>query len=424
MKHITLKRKILAPLTLTLGVLLCALMFNDYHNHQKEFSRDIERRLRGVQELFDKQLNSEIELLNAIIEMVSVNHDLQKAWLAGDREMLLQVSSPLLKQLGAKHRITHFYFHSPDQTNFLRVYDPKRFGDKINRFTLREAVRTGQDSAGIELGKMGTMTLRTVHPWRVDNKIVGYIEMGEEVDHIIAKLHNILDVEIYVSIYKEYLDQNKWEAGMQLLGRPSNWDFSPYAVIVSQSLPNLPRQLKNYIGKGKHEYMEMATGLALSLNKRSYRVGVVPFFDVGGQEIGDIIILHDVTATLTSFTNNILLVGSICAVVGLLLFMLFSTYLGKLEATVSIYQNNLEQMVEERTRDLSEAVREIKALRGIIPICMKCKQIRDDAGIWNQVDAYISRHSEAEFSHGICPQCAEKHYPDLYDRVKNKFLSS
>ena len=65
--------------------------------------------------------------------------------------------------------------------------------------------------------------------------------------------------------------------------------------------------------------------------------------------------------------------------------------------------------------DLRTAMEEVKTLRGIIPICSSCKQIRDDQGIWNQIEAYISVHSEAEFSHSICPECMKKLYPELAD---------
>ncbi len=64
---------------------------------------------------------------------------------------------------------------------------------------------------------------------------------------------------------------------------------------------------------------------------------------------------------------------------------------------------------------------EIKTLRGLIPICAHCKKIRDDKGYWNQIEIYISNHSEAEFSHSICQECLEKYYPDfdLTDDDKN-----
>ena len=409
-----LKTKILFPLSLVFGLLLSAFAYNEYINLQNEFSHDVERHLDGVQELFEKQIESETELLSTILELVAKDEGLQKAWETKDRNFLLQLSAPLLKEMGAKHRITHFYFHNPDRANFLRVYDPDRFGDVVNRFTLLEAVITGQNSAGIELGKLGTLTLRVVHPWQIKGKIVGYIEMGEEIDHIIEKLHNILDVELYISIYKNFLKEENWKAGMRLFNRQNDWDLSPYAVIVSQSLNNVPKSLNVFLEKGKHDYMEMATDLKLSINQLNYRVGVVPLFDAGEREIGDMIILYDVTEHLSSFKKTILLIVSYSALAGLLLFIIFSVFLGKLESQIVDYQNNLEQIVKDRTRELTDALSEIKTLRGIIPICCNCKQIRDDEGIWSQIEKYISDHSEAEFTHGICPKCAQKLYPEYY----------
>ncbi len=62
---------------------------------------------------------------------------------------------------------------------------------------------------------------------------------------------------------------------------------------------------------------------------------------------------------------------------------------------------------------LQEALSKIKTLSGLLPTCMHCKKIRDGKGYWNRIETYISDHSEAEFSHSICPECAKKLYPDL-----------
>jgi len=64
-----------------------------------------------------------------------------------------------------------------------------------------------------------------------------------------------------------------------------------------------------------------------------------------------------------------------------------------------------------QNRNLEKALSEIKSLRGILPICAGCKRIRDDAGYWQQVEQYVQEHSEAEFSHSICPDCMKKLYP-------------
>jgi hypothetical protein len=76
-----------------------------------------------------------------------------------------------------------------------------------------------------------------------------------------------------------------------------------------------------------------------------------------------------------------------------------------------------EEEREKVIRELQEALAQVKALGGLLPICASCKKIRDDKGYWNQLEEYIETHSEAAFSHGICPECAKKLYPDLYARV-------
>ncbi|MDF2771649.1 MAG: diguanylate cyclase protein [Geminicoccaceae bacterium] len=63
-------------------------------------------------------------------------------------------------------------------------------------------------------------------------------------------------------------------------------------------------------------------------------------------------------------------------------------------------------------RELAAALREVRTLRGLLPICMYCKQIRDPEGKWSSVEAYVRARADVEFSHGICPQCLVKHYPD------------
>jgi PAS domain S-box-containing protein len=70
---------------------------------------------------------------------------------------------------------------------------------------------------------------------------------------------------------------------------------------------------------------------------------------------------------------------------------------------------------ERLISELQDALAKIKTLRGLIPICASCKKVRDDRGYWQQVEVYIRDHSEAEFSHGLCPDCVRRLYPDLYE---------
>ena len=75
--------------------------------------------------------------------------------------------------------------------------------------------------------------------------------------------------------------------------------------------------------------------------------------------------------------------------------------------------NREGQKREAAVIELRKALGQVKTLSGLLPICASCKKIRDDKGYWNQIESYIRNHSEADFTHSICPQCSKKLYPEL-----------
>lgn len=92
---------------------------------------------------------------------------------------------------------------------------------------------------------------------------------------------------------------------------------------------------------------------------------------------------------------------------------------GAIVATVNAFRDISKQKELEQDRDqlifaYRDALERVKTLKGFIPICSSCKKIRNDSGFWSQIEAYISEHSDAEFSHGLCPECAQKLYPEFY----------
>ncbi|MBU1108001.1 MAG: transporter substrate-binding domain-containing protein [Candidatus Riflebacteria bacterium] len=102
------------------------------------------------------------------------------------------------------------------------------------------------------------------------------------------------------------------------------------------------------------------------------------------------------------------IIGGIIAVlsVGIYLFTIVSKYNQKLE--------QINQKLEETVIKLQKAISQVKKLSGLLPICSHCKKIKDDKGYWNQIESYVREHSDAEFTHGICEECAKKYYPE-YD---------
>ena len=112
---------------------------------------------------------------------------------------------------------------------------------------------------------------------------------------------------------------------------------------------------------------------------------------------------------LSDAMNRALTIFSVVSLfLGLTAFVWLFTY------GIHHYQRSREALIAK----LDKSLKEITQLQGILPICANCKKIRDDKGYWNQIESYISDHSEAVFSHSICPECAAELYPELGHREK------
>jgi len=92
-----------------------------------------------------------------------------------------------------------------------------------------------------------------------------------------------------------------------------------------------------------------------------------------------------------------------------------ATVFGEL-AAIALQHSRYIELLDEKTKSLEKTLSDLKTLRGLLPICTTCKKIRDDQGYWSQIESYISKHSMAEFSHGICPECVKKYYAQYIDK--------
>jgi len=94
----------------------------------------------------------------------------------------------------------------------------------------------------------------------------------------------------------------------------------------------------------------------------------------------------------------------------------------ELIARVAVGQRlvDMQDQLTVQVHKLQQALDDVSTLQGILPICLHCKKIRNDKGYWEQVEAYISKHSEAHFTHGICPECMQTYYPELLPKQENE----
>lgn len=184
-----LTRRLMIPLTLLIfvctfgaGLLLYQLHFHylhdTFHNNIAELNHDME-----------VLLNEQSSALSLAIKPIANDPVVLKALREGDSNTLLIRWQDVFEKMKEENSLTHFYFLDKNRVCLLRVHNPGKKGDVINRFTALEAEWTHKSSSGLEIGPMGTLTLRVVQPVIVDNELIGYIELGKEIEDVLQQLH-------------------------------------------------------------------------------------------------------------------------------------------------------------------------------------------------------------------------------------------
>jgi len=338
-----LRISVLVLFGLAIAVLLSISVLCIYRLHRSHIRHAVQRRIAGIEKLFQWEQDENAEELKGLIDLISQDRNLQEAWLGADRESLLKYTMPLLKDVLSTHRVTHFYFHGPDKVCFLRVHTPLLHGDYIDRFTLERAELTGKAVHGVELGPLGTFALRVAKPWYIDDKLVGYIELGQDITRITAELRDVIGADILFIVHKSHLDRDGWTEGLKITGRSGEWDEFPGFVIIDRTMQELPEQLNRYLERlATYATKEhLSSILRMSLEGRFYLGGFSPLSDARGKNIGNIVVIEDVTLSHTALGRLLIILIAACVVIGVVLFGLFYLYLGRVQRRIRKTHNDL-----------------------------------------------------------------------------------
>ena len=343
MKKTNVRLRIIIPVIIILAILMSGIIFLFYNHQQNLISENVRSRIDGLTLAFPGRLANDAELMDGLIDFIKTDEDLKVAWIAKDREALLGAAAPILKDLGLKYRVTHFYFHGPDSVNFLRVHNPPRYGDVINRYTMAEADELQSPSYGIELGPLGTFTLRVVHPWSIDGESVGFIELGEEIEHITPYIKRMLHIDLVFFVEKQFLDRKKWREGLKMMGRKGDWDRFRDFVVIDRTIDVTTSNLRDILRTVHHEHADQQ--FETRLDDREYRVELVPLTDAGGRNVGEILVLSDVSREISELYSSLYYLVGGALFFGGIIVMLTWFYVGKIERDLNRAEDSLKRQI-------------------------------------------------------------------------------
>jgi len=351
-----LRASIRLPLGGTLLLLAALTLLGFYRYGQEVIDRKVMVQAGNVERLFRQNWQRDAELFRDQIDFLQRDPQIRAAFAARDRTELLSRTEAWWVDLRAKFRVTHFYFHLPDKTNFLRVQHPQRYGDRVERFTLNQAAETGADAAGLELGTFGSFTLRVVHPWRVNGELLGYIELGEEIEHLTPWLKQTLGVELVLVLEKKFTTRSGWEEGQRMFNRHESWDESPHYVVIDRTEHVWMPELESFLlaadaGEARQPSFDVQSG------QRLFRVRQLPLTDASQRQVGHILVLVDMAEAQASLGRSLAYLAGIILLVGGLVMVLFWVYVGRVQARFDQYlqrQATLAQDCQHREQQLLE----------------------------------------------------------------------
>ena len=347
-----IKLPLLIPVGLALLVLLASSIAAVYWLSSHNTGYDASARLTGVERMFRWQIRHDAQLMHSLANLIMQDEKLLRAWQSHDREALLERGKELLDDLQDRYHIKTLSFYRPDLTCDLRIHDPFRFGDQSKWFTLTRAAVRNEPSEDIHLDDGGNLTLRTVNPWRNGSDVVGYVEVGESIDHITPELEKTLKAELIFTINKSNLDIVKWQKNRRSLRKASDWGQFEHFVISSHTMEAIPKELSEHIRFTPIQYGKPV--FEFKSDDHVYRGGFLPLQDKGGRYLGDIVALLDVTDMRTLQSQMSTTLAGLSTVIVIVLFLLFYIYVHRIEEKLAERRSSLQTEIQQRKQSTKE----------------------------------------------------------------------
>ncbi|NOR51459.1 MAG: hypothetical protein GQ470_02465, partial [Gammaproteobacteria bacterium] len=311
----------LAAIFFVFGGCFIALLFWSLSN---VIDDEISHQIHELEGIYQADIERDTHLIIDETSYIKDVPGLKEALKKKDRQRLLELSSALYKRLNHNRNITHLYFTDADRINLLRVHNPSRYGDRIDRYTTLMAEKSGEISYGLELGVLGTFTLRVVMPWYENDILIGFLEIGEEIDHITQKIRKILNVDIQVFINKKMLNKVEWHNGMAMLGRDGEWDRFPNHIYIPHHMNKEPFFSDEVAKRLSTPAALIDDGLMdITIPQKRIKAAFMPLYDVQKQRVGELLISIDVSRWLNSIYLLIFIAIAIAILANIILVFLF-----------------------------------------------------------------------------------------------------
>ncbi|MGO8795908.1 MAG: cache domain-containing protein [Candidatus Sulfotelmatobacter sp.] len=294
MKWNSIRTKVVAAMLACLVVGVGGILGLMRYSFERNSSVLAVESVTGAQKLFTILQAREISKMTAVSEALLLDPEIRDAFAAKDRARLLQLTGPLYPKLKSEG-ITNWMFHTPepDMAVFLRLHNPAKFGDQLNRFIDHQAVQTHAMVTGNELAKAG-FAVRILRPfYDAKGSVTGYVEFGEELGQFIHTMKSQTGNNYGLLLSKKFVDRQFWADSSAVWKRRDNWSDNPNFVVADKTTAD--DKIIAFHGELSAVPEEGEVLERLQDGNSVFVRGIFPIRDAAGNTVGAMFVVRDIS---------------------------------------------------------------------------------------------------------------------------------
>jgi diguanylate cyclase (GGDEF)-like protein len=330
MKEFRIVLKLILPLMIGLFFIAIISIYSNYYFIKQNISKNSQDTFLDFTATHDYIIDKEIKLMEGLIDQLKRDQHSIELYKKDNKEWLFMYLHQTYMKFHKNYKLTHFYIHKPNKINYLRVHNRDKNSDLINRITLNKAAKTLTTKSGVEFGISHNLTLRVVSPWIIQGQLIGFIELGKEIDLITNEYTSLIKSDIVFTIKKDLItakDFNKWK----------NKDFRNryYHImnnyyIIDSTIKTINPELQLLLNS-----KDILTNKYIENDHKKYFINSKKYFDITNSYVGNIFVLHDITHEYDSLYILIIKVSIIIFILLSLLFWYYTKYIRYTESTLN-----------------------------------------------------------------------------------------
>jgi hypothetical protein len=318
---VSIRAKLVIAIVLTLGVAAAVSALLVRQLYLSTARAAAANALRSASATYADLEKNEVEKITAILDVIVQDKEVRDAFAARERDRLQAVVLPMHTVLKKDHGIAHWNFvDSETKKMFLRPHLPTKFDDVIERPALNKAIARRENSVGKELGK-SAFALRVGRPfWGADGKLVGFIELGTEIEFFLDRMKQQTGNDFAMFIQKRLLDESEWARTRALRNIKNTWNDFGEVVVTNSTTPD------QIVDPSAFGALDPAGTILDEVEKdgATFARGVFPVRESSGNVVGGLVVRHDITALRADMQAGLLralgLLGGLAVLASILVY--------------------------------------------------------------------------------------------------------